>query len=220
MIPVSAPPRVHRRLHAADDGPVPVVHRSRDAVYVDVAGRCVGVLGRRATAVPCGLRSGLDVLPDVGRAHVAGGMLHLDGEPVAVGRLHDVTVPRLPGRARSAAPPPGDVTGTIGSGGGLTPYQDDVVCGWLAAHRAAGVPTPAVDAAVRRSLHRTTLLSATLLECTLLGEVLPELAAWLADPTDHEAADRLLAVGHSSGRGLLEGARAALRALGPPAVAA
>ena len=33
----------------------------------------------------------------------------------------------------------------VGRGDGLTPLGDDVVCGWLAAHRAAGVPTADVD---------------------------------------------------------------------------
>ena len=68
----------------------------------------------------------------------------------------------------------------LGRGEGLTPLGDDVICGWLAARRATGVTTPEVDAAVRSGLHRTTLLSATLLDCALHGEVLPELGAWLA----------------------------------------
>ena len=66
----------------------------------------------------------------------------------------------------------------LGRGDGLTPLGDDVLCGWLALHRAAGVPTPDVDAEVRAEhLHRTTLLSATLLDCALHGEVMPEFAA-------------------------------------------
>ena len=72
-----------------------MLHRGPDAVYVDVAGRCVGVVGTRATAVPCALRTALDRLPDVARASVRGGVLHLDDEPLAVGRLVDVAVPRL-----------------------------------------------------------------------------------------------------------------------------
>ena len=39
-------------------------------MYVDVGGRCVGVVGTRATAVPCALRTALDVLPDVAQASV------------------------------------------------------------------------------------------------------------------------------------------------------
>ena len=40
---------------------------------------------------------------------------------------------------------------------GLTPLGDDLLCGWIATHRAAGVPTPEIDRAVRAGLHRTTL---------------------------------------------------------------
>lgn len=208
MIPVSAPPRVRSHLAGAPDGAVPVVHRGRDAVYVDVAGRCVGVVATRATAVPCALRTTADAL-DVAQAHLSGGVLHLDGEPLVVGRIIDVSVPRLP-RASTPAPLPGDVHAMVGRGDGLTPYDDDVLCGWLAVHRAAGVPTPEADAEIRACLDRTTLLSATLLDCAMHGEVIPEFAAWLATPDDPDRTAALAAVGHTSGRGMLEGARAAL----------
>lgn len=214
-IPVSAPSRVRAHLAGAADGAVPLVHRGSDAVYVDVAGRCVGVLGRRATAVPCGLRTTLEALDPVRAAHVAGGVLHLDDRPLRVGRVVDVRVPRLPTTERSPARPPGEVASMVGRGDGLTPYDDDVLCGWLAVHRAAGVPTPDVDAAVREHRDRTTLLSATLLDCAMHGEVVPEFAAWLADPRDPERAARLAAVGHTSGRGMLHGARLALAHLAP-----
>ena len=115
-------------------------------MYVDVGGRCVGVVGTRATAVPCALRTALDVLPDVAQASVVGGVLHLGAEPLVVGRLVDVTVPAL---ARVGAPATIDVAALVGRGDGLTPYGDDVLCGWLAVHRAAGVATPEVDATVR-----------------------------------------------------------------------
>lgn len=102
----------------------------------------------------------------------------------------------------------------VGAGDGLTPLGDDVLCGWLAAHRSLGVPTPEVDAEVRAQAARTTLLSATLLDCALHGEVLPELGGWLAalvTPQDLPAATRaLLAVGATSGAGLLAGARLAV----------
>jgi hypothetical protein len=114
---------------------------------------------------------------------------------------------------------PDAVPRLVGAGDGLTPLGDDVLCGWLAAHRALGVPTPEVDAAVRAHADRTTLLSATLLDCALEGEVLPELGAWLAalaTPAQlPAAADALLAVGASSGAGLLTGAQLALESLLP-----
>ncbi len=213
MIPVSAAPRVVAHLQSVGDSEAPVLHRGPDAVYVDVAGRCVGVVGTRATAVPCALRSVLERLPDVVRASVRGGVLHLDHQPLAVGRMVDVTVPRL--RA-SGGPGSIDVAELVGRGDGLTPYGDDVLCGWLAVHRAAALATPEVDATVMALAPTTTLLSATLLDCAMHGEVIPEFAAWLAAlGTDAEprATEVLVRVGHSSGRGLLEGARRALEGL-------
>ncbi len=153
-----------------------------------------------------------------------------------VGRVVDAHVPRLdlptprPGShtaTRAAVPPavaglaeavglvgsrrlePADVARLVGRGDGLTPLGDDVLCGWLALHRAAGRATPAVDDAVRSLLSRTTLLSATLLECALDGEVLPEFAAYVAaidTPHEPDLAAALAAVGHTSGAGLLYGA--------------
>jgi hypothetical protein len=93
-----------------------------------------------------------------------------------------------------------------------------VLCGWLAVHRAAGVATDEVDAVVRACLDRTTLLSATLLDCAMHGEVIPEFARWLAadgTPAEPDLTSRLAAVGHTSGRALLHGARAALAHLVP-----
>jgi hypothetical protein len=218
VIPVSAPVRVRARLHTAPDGPVPVVHRGRDAVYVEVAGHCVGVVGRRATAVPCALRAAVDRVPEPATAVMRDGVLHLDDTALGVGRLVDVQVPRIRATASSPAAPPGDVAAMVGRGDGLTPYDDDVLCGWLAVHRAARVATPAVDAEVRAHLDRTTLLSATLLECAMAGEVIPEFAAFVAalgSPAEPAREAALAALGHTSGRGLLRGARAALAHLRP-----
>jgi hypothetical protein len=191
---------------------VPLVHRGPDAVYVDVAGRCVGVVGTRATAVPCALRTTLGRLPDVATASVRGGVLHLGELPVVVGRLVDVSVRRLPVaevRAPASLEAP-DVAALLGRGDGLTPYGDDVLCGWLAVTRAAGIETPEVDDRVRSLAATTTLLSATLLECAMAGEAVPEFVAWLAGTGPVEAVER---IGHSSGRGLVEGARLALTGL-------
>lgn len=182
-------------------------------MYVDVAGRCVGVVGTHATAVPCALRTGLERLGPAVRAHVAGGVLHLDDQPLRIGRILDVQVPRLVARGSRVGLTSDEVATMVGAGDGLTPYGDDVLCGWLAVHRAAEVATPEVDAAVLRLAHRTTLLSATLLECAMHGEVIPEFASFVAalgTPSEAERAATLAAVGHSSGRGLLAGARRAL----------
>ena len=262
-IPVSAPPRVRDLIRSAPDGPVPVVHAGPHAVYVAISGRCVGLLGRDATAVPCGLRSRIRSFAawECSSAYLANGMVHVDHIRLTVGRAVAVQVPPLghgaaprrtaspatgaatpqavvvglvprgvaPATAplpeavvvglvpREAAPIPRVTAATVarllGRGPGLTPQGDDLLCGWIATHRAAGVPTPEVDRAVRAGLHRTTLLSATLLDCALHGEALPELGRFLraigtADESDR--ADDLQAVGGTSGAGLLMGARLAL----------
>jgi hypothetical protein len=204
---------VAAHLRAAGDGPAPLLHRGPDAVYVEVAGRCVGVVGRRATAVPCALRTSLDRLPDAARASVVDGILHVDGEPLVVGRLVDVSAPRL---QMTGSPGAIDVRALVGRGDGLTPYGDDVLCGWLAVTRAAGVATPQVDAEVESLAGTTTLLSATLLDCAMHGEVVPEFAEWLralGTAEEEPLAAQLARVGHTSGRGLLEGATRALDSL-------
>jgi len=43
-------------VRSAPDGPVRVLHQSPAALYVDVAGRCVGVVAPEAAQVPCALR--------------------------------------------------------------------------------------------------------------------------------------------------------------------
>jgi hypothetical protein len=228
---------VRAHLRDAPDGPAPVLHRGRHAVYVEVAGRCVGVVGSDATAVPCALRLTSADLGQVrgDRAFLRGGLLHLDDTPLGIGRIVDVRVPPLRNTTRSvtarAIPPaaviefvgpvparlgPDDVARVVGRGDGLTPLGDDVVCGWLAVHRAAGVATPEVDAAVRACLGRTTLLSAALLVCAIHGEVIPEFAAYVASlgtAAEPDRAATLTAVGHTSGSGMLYGARLALHAL-------
>lgn len=211
-LPASAPARVAARLRAATDGPRRLLHTGRDALYLDLDGRALGLVGRHAWQVPCALRTRLDVLPRVSRAEVVDGVLHLDSTPVVVGR---VVRTQVPVRTVDVSDTAIDAAALVGNGAGLTPYGDDVVCGYLAAHRAAGSPTSDLDAEVTALLPRTTVLSATLLECALRGEVLPEVAdllvAWgTAAAPAAEAA--LLRVGSSSGAGLLEGARTALAA--------
>ena len=336
-IPVSAPPRVRDQILSASDGPVPVVHAGPHAVYVALGGRCVGLLGRHATQVPCGLRSRIRSFASwpCESAYVAGGTLYVDHIPLRVGRAVAVQVPKLdhetiPRRAASpatvAATPQAVVAGLVpqgvapatapplravvaglvpqgvapatapplravvaglvpqgvapatapplravvaglvpqgvapatapplravvaglvpqgvapatapplravvaglvrprvtaatvgqllGRGPGLTPLGDDVLCGWIATHRAAGVPTPEIDSVVRAGLTLTTLLSATLLDCALHGEVFPELGQFLlaiGTAAEPGRAAALRAVGGTSGAGLLHGARLAL----------
>ena len=232
-MPAAAPRRGRDLLRGTPDGPLAVLHRGPQAVYVDVQGTAVGVLARDAVLVPNGLRTNLREFGahEARTAYAVTGVLHIDGRPLPVRRVVGVHIPtprhvapfNTANSATPAATPPAAVAEfvvssaphgidadavarLVGRGEGLTPLGDDVLCGWLAAHRAQGRPTPEVDAAVRAHAHRTTLLSATLLDCALHGEAVPELVRWLRDPADAAAADALLAVGGTSGAGLMAGA--------------
>lgn len=185
-------------------------------------------------------------------AYLAAGTLRLDGRSLPIRRLVETQVPRVgadevarcntTGSVTAQATPPATVAGfvaacvpagviddatvprLIGRGPGLTPLGDDVLAGWLAAHRATGVPTAEVDRAIRRHAGRTTLLSATLLDCASHGEVLPEYAAWLralGSDAEPERVRALHRVGATSGAGLHLGGLLALDQLArTPAVAA
>jgi hypothetical protein len=236
-LPVAAPQRVRERLLAAADGPRQVLHASSSAIYVDLDGWCLGLVSATATRVPCALWSTLPDLTDLtdltqagGRGphvEVRAGTLVVGGRETRIARLVDVTAPAPRHVAATLAPHPvtsglalpadGRLTPThldhlLGRGPGLTPLGDDVLAGWLATRAAADRPDPVLSSAVRRRLGVTTLLSATLLDCALRGEVLPQLADWLAGPTT-ATTDALLAVGATSGAGLLTGAQLALRSL-------
>lgn len=246
VVPVAAPTRVAARIAAAPDGPVPVLHATRGLVHLDLPGGSVGVAAVDAPGLPHSLRT---ALPDLSSgssataptAYVESGVLHLDGRALVTGRLVDVRAPRFdtawtptasPAAAQGTPRPRGAglvalpdhvappvVDDLVGRGDGLTPLGDDVLCGWLAAHRAAGVETPAVDDAVRRALPRTTTLSATLLECALAGEVADLAGDYLralatpSETTVHAARAALVRLGHSSGAGLAHGIDLAVAAL-------
>jgi hypothetical protein len=253
-LPVSAPVRVARHLREAPDGPVRILHRVPTALYVEVAGRCVGVVAPAAAQVPCALRisgsvSDSRVLAQPAEnPYVVRGTLYLTDDPLVVGRFVDVRVPRIdpdrflrraaspaagpaapprPARAGLAAyqdlPPAidaGVVRRLVGHGGGLTPLGDDVLCGWLAVLHATGRLTEEIASLVHAAMARTTVLSATLLDCALHGEVLPEFAAYVSALADGpgtpgvDAATRALtAIGHTSGAGLWFGATHALSTL-------
>ena len=229
-LPVAAPQRVHDRIREATDGPREVVHASSTAVYADLDGWCVGLVSATATRVPCALWStlpDLGVLDPVVRVHR--GELVVGDRPVRVARLADPRVSRVgrhgggtdqrPHATTSGLELPeggrlseADLDRLLGRGPGLTPLGDDVLAGWFTTRAALGRPDDALAAAARRRLGATTLLSATLLDCAIRGEALPQLADWLADPTDSTAA-ALLAVGATSGAGLLAGARLALASI-------
>ena len=87
--------------------PARVVHRGPDAVYLDVGGRCVGVLTRGATLVPCGVRTSTSTLPPVAAGSdllVGDGFVELPGVRVDVVGTVDTRVGRLsPDGVRRAA---------------------------------------------------------------------------------------------------------------------
>jgi hypothetical protein len=75
-----------------------VVHAGPHAVYLDVEGHCTCLLTAHATQVPCGIRTTLDVLPEVSPgdlASVENGTVSLPGLDVLVGAIVDTTVPVL-----------------------------------------------------------------------------------------------------------------------------
>ena len=175
-------------------------------------------------------------------AYVSGGTLHMGSCALSISRIVETYVPRVRREVvlQKATPvtvqatPPATVAGfaeshlaggridaataddLLGRGEGLTPLGDDVLAGWLALHRAAGVPTPEVDEVVHTARIRTTLLSATLLDCALHGEVLPEFADWLRSvgtPDEPARVQALHSVGATSGAGLHLGATLALDSL-------
>ena len=223
--------RVRQRLVAAPDGPRTVVHAGPTAIYVDLDGWCLGLVAATATRVPCALWSSLPDLGELahGPVRVERGALVVAGHEIRPARLVDPTARHLGRRGRWVSGRPlaltygldlpsdgpltaDDAVRLVGRGPGLTPLGDDVLAGWFATRHAAGQPDEALADAVRRHLGATTLLSATLLDCAMRGETLPQLATWLAVPNPL-ARLALAAVGATSGTGLLAGAELALASL-------
>jgi hypothetical protein len=231
-VPAAVPSRVAERLLAAPDGPLGVLHLCDDAVHLDLGGYAVAVISAAAGALPHAIRTGSSGMTTESalKPYLEAGILYLGGRALVTARLVDVRAPRLDAAGVLKASPasaqgtprsrdaglvalpariaPESVPDLVGLGDGLTPLGDDVVCGWLALHRALGVATPAVDDAVRRALPRTSTLSATLLECALAGEVADLVGAYLralGGSGERAARTALEALGHSSGRGLAHG---------------
>ncbi len=112
------------------------------------------------------------------------------------------------------------VSRLVGLGEGLTPSGDDVLTGlaFLAAQPGMVLNriVPALADAVDAHAERTTLLSATTIRAALAArgrQSMHDLVRALATPDSaalHDAAGRILAIGHSSGADLLTGMRLAL----------
>jgi hypothetical protein len=203
---IAARPALGRRLA--------VVGAGREAAYAEADG-FVAIL----TTTPPLLPNGVQVarLPAVGEEVVASGeswdpTLRLVGDPAALGAhlrrvagdgpadLVRAVETRDPALAAAAG------RRLIGRGPGLTPEGDDVVAGVAA---VLSENRSWVEALIGTDLRtRTTSLSATLLELAAQGMGPEPLQALLAG--DPGALDRLLRLGHSTGRAYALGARLAL----------
>jgi hypothetical protein len=105
----------------------------------------------------------------------------------------------------------------IGRGPGLTPEGDDLVAGVASVVAAGSWPRASREAWVAALIggdlrRRTTSLSATLLELAALGQGPRPLQAWLAG--DASAGERLMRLGHSTGRAIARGAAVGLSGVG------
>jgi len=147
-----------------------------------------------------------------------------------LGRPDDAPVPAplpdtVPGVAAGLEPAlvagdgiAGVVDALVGLGPGLTPAGDDVLAGALVALVAAGnVDRRArLAGAVRLGRHRTTALSAALLDHAAAGRAIPELARYVValarGPAVGGVVQDLERVGASSGAALAAGARIGSRA--------
>lgn len=133
-------------------------------------------------------------------------------------------------RALQAADPTPHVHDLVGRGPGLTPSGDDVLAGALLVLRALGVPSPLPDV-VREASHRTTTLSASLLDAAAEGYAVPQVVEHVrrvtaaapgrdpgaAGPDPSVASRRTVErIGHWSGRDLLTGIDTTLEVCAPP----
>ena len=149
----------------------------------------------------------------------------------------ELTAAALSGDPCPDGPVGAAVRGLVGAGRGLTPSGDDALCGVLLALAAidtdaARAALTVVRTAVEGALSRTTSISAALLVAAARGYAVPDVvrlvSRWSAggpgevagaattlsgDPAPDELLERVLAIGHSSGRDLLSGVTGALRAV-------
>lgn len=235
---LAGPPRNGHVVHVGRDA----TYVELDGVCLGVLSRAATHVpcGIRTTSASLvGLGPGLTRTGDTVRA--GDGRLGFGETEVVVSRLVDASAPALRPTAHTASRlaaaipmqvvtdelpssaladlrdgAPGAVGALLGRGGGLTPLGDDVLCGWLATARAIGeVRARRVAAEVdNHARARTTLLSATLLDCAARGDVLPQFRRLLqtlaADADPGHAVAELVKVGHTSGTGLAAGCLLAL----------
>jgi hypothetical protein len=211
------------------DGPLQtleVLHRSRSAWQLADARGHVVLCVITASAVRLPNAAVVPSFP-TGSSPISagGGSLGWDGSRIKVARWFEPARPVLPSLYNRLDPAAVAAfarrwPASIGRGDGLTPYADDVVCGGLIALWASGHPAAeAIAGQIDESPleHQTTAVSAALLRTAARGYCIDPLADFLTalarDDGSHEHAATqrrayraLLAVGHSSGRGLSHGA--------------
>lgn len=204
------------------DGPrqqLHALHRSRLAWQLaDGGGKVVASL-HHPDAVRLPHAVIVSSLPDrAADIWVGGGAWGWHGDRMTVGRWWVPARPRVPALRQRV-----DERGverleqtwrqSLGRGDGLTPYGDDVICGAIVTLHAAGHPAARrLSAAVLQTdlEHATTATSAGLLRYAAEGFGIDQLASYLralggrCDDSVKEA-NKLQDIGHSSGRGLLEG---------------
>jgi hypothetical protein len=202
---------------------VAVVGAGREAAYVEHDG-FVAVLTTTRPLLPNGIQ--VARLPAAGERLILSGdpwdpTLRLPADPPALAddilaALGDHDLVEAPGDQLARAIETGDLAlagasgaALVGRGPGLTPEGDDVIAGAAAILAAAG-SRDLVAALLGTDLRaRTTSLSATLLELAARGMGPEPLQALLAG--EPGALDRLLALGHSTGRAYALGAGLALK---------
>jgi hypothetical protein len=200
-----------------------LVVSGHDPSYVDLDGFVVVVVGRAGPLLPNGVV--VTGRPSAGPLSLDGATvwdptLHHPADPARLGTeilrtlnqpyergqtplLARAVVERDPSLAAAAG------AELIGRGPGLTPEGDDVVAGVAAVVASGPWPEPLRQAWVGALLgvdlrRRTTALSATLLELAAAGMGPEPLQALVGGRM--EALDRLLRVGHTSGRAYALGA--------------
>ena len=165
---------------------------------VDFGGYVLSLTPPGTPRMPNGVEVDLRLAPgdEVG---YAGTELVAGGEAITCGRICDPVPARLPPVA--GAPRAEGLLAKVGLGEGLTPYWDDVLAGYLAGLVLLHNRRAEAEAIADLARPRTSSLSSTLLLHAAHGEVPEPVHAFLA------SADRepLLAFGHTSGRGWLEG---------------
>lgn len=209
-IPAAASPLTHG-LVTGPARPAVVLAAFPSAVYLGLEGRSavLPIVASDALVLPTSLR--LAVSGPVAWGVEPGDIVTVGGGMVTMAR-HGIRVVRTwrPRQVATGAPVPAAVDwagllADVGRGPGLTPRADDVLCGALLAARAFGVARPD-----ELPLARTTSLSASLLVAAQGGYavscVVDHMDHVLAGSPDAEVSrSAVLAIGHTSGAGLLEG---------------